>query len=57
MGLRFGRAADGDGALATGRGLLFTWPLFEVPMPVGKKGLADLSTEEAVEFRGIYNRT
>ena len=55
MGLCSGRVAneDGDGALTTGRGLLITESFFEVPRPIGKTGLADLSTE-AVEFGRIY---
>lgn len=52
MGLCFGRAAeaDGDGALTAGRGFaLKGWFFFffffpEVPRPIGKKGLADLSS-------------
>lgn len=57
MGLCSGRVTneDGDGALTTGRGLLIIESFFEVPRPIGKTGLAHLSTE--AEFGRIYGRS
>lgn len=50
--------AHGDGALATGRGLLLTESFFDIPRPIGKKGLLIFpALTVALELRGIYSRT